>query len=174
MQQASVKSGLGKRAHTTTEVAVQRHNYAFAQRVNGWICDLCKALVEIIGEGTRLARERGQRRIIAHAPYWLFVFGQHGAQPIAIQRSSNDASIAERKGRWTIPWFYQTSMVFAPGTLCTLQRGIVLPGRGNEHLHAVQQVATRTCQQFKYVVQFGRIAPSLLDDRKKITKIVVP
>src|SRR6266851_982087 len=80
MQQARVKSGLGKRAHTTTEVAVQRHNYAFAQRVNGWICNLCKALVEKIGEGTRLVRERGQRRIIAHAPYRLFVFGQHGAK----------------------------------------------------------------------------------------------
>src|SRR6266699_2301013 len=80
MQQARVKFGLGKRAHTTTEVAVQRHNYPFAQRVNGWISDLCKALVEIIGEGTRLAREGSQRRIIAHAPYRLFVFGQHRAQ----------------------------------------------------------------------------------------------
>src|SRR5258708_35340448 len=96
MQQARVKSGLGKRAHTATEVAVQRHNYPFAQRVNGWICDLCKALVEIIGEGTRLARERGQRRIIAHAPYRLFVFGQYGAKQkpnlfVGLAKSALDA-----------------------------------------------------------------------------------
>ena len=65
-------------------------------------------------------------------------------------------------------------MIFAPGTLLALQFRIVLPGRGDKHLHTMKQIAARMCEQFQYIVQLGRITSSCLQDGQEVVKPVPP
>jgi len=74
VQQSHMERGLGEHGLAWTEIAVKGHDDLFAQRVNRWICDLGKTLVKVIRDGTSLRRERGEGRVVAHAPYRVFAF----------------------------------------------------------------------------------------------------
>ena len=48
------------------DVALQRHDHFFADRVDGGIGDLGEALLEVVVEHARLVREHRERRVVAH------------------------------------------------------------------------------------------------------------
>src|ERR1700719_1661343 len=63
--------------HIPAEVYVERHHMALAQRINGRIGYLSKALLAIIPKRSRQARKKSWRSVVAHAPQrFLALFHQ--------------------------------------------------------------------------------------------------
>ena len=68
-----------------TDLRLQRHDDALAQRVDRRIGDLGELLAEIIVEGAHLLRQHRHRRVIAHRAHRLaLVFGEHADDLIAL------------------------------------------------------------------------------------------
>ncbi len=97
-----------------------------------------------------------------------------GAQAVTIQGGTDKTTITKGECSRAIPGFDLPGMVFTPGTPGAFQLGIVLPGRGNEHLHAVQQVTARKREQFQDIVQLGRVTSSWLNDWQEIVESAAP
>jgi hypothetical protein len=57
---------LGEDGTARAEQGAQAHDKALAQVVDGRVGDLGEALAEVVVHGSRPARERGQRRVVAH------------------------------------------------------------------------------------------------------------
>ncbi len=98
----------------------------------------------------------------------------HRTQAIAIKSCSNKVTIAENQRRRTIPRLHTAGMVLTPGALFRRKLLILLPGRRNHHLHAVQQGAARKCEQFKGVVQTTGIAAARFNHRRQIGQALAP
>src|SRR5581483_3259346 len=97
-----------------------------------------------------------------------------GAQSIAIKRGPDEATVAKDERGGTIPGFDLARVILAPCLLSVVQLRILLPCRRYQHLHAMQQVASRMCQQFKRVIKLSRIAAGWLDDRQEIFDLIIP
>ncbi len=54
MQQWCVQRSFCKKVLATAKIAVERHDDLLAQGIDWWICNLCKALMEVIRERTRM------------------------------------------------------------------------------------------------------------------------
>ena len=62
------------------ETRVQLDDAGLAQRIDGRIGDLGEALAEIVIDGARRARERGNGRVVAHRPDGVLAIGGHWLQ----------------------------------------------------------------------------------------------
>src|SRR5580765_783055 len=81
-----------------------------AQRVDGRIRDLREALLAVVPERPREAREKGWRSVVAHAPHCLLPFENERLKEQLVlvfgptQRSHDSLSIGRTGGRQLFRW----------------------------------------------------------------------
>ena len=59
---------------------MQTHYTGFAERVNGWICDLREPLAEVSIDRARSLCQKGEWRVVSHRPHGILSVLDHGLQ----------------------------------------------------------------------------------------------
>ena len=94
------------------------------------------------------------------------------AQPIAVQYGADIGAVGEGDGRWAVPRFHQTRVVFVEGALFGAHRVVLLPRFGNHHQHGFLQRAAGHQQELQHVVEGAGIRTIRFDDRKQLRQIL--
>ncbi len=94
-----------------------------------------------------------------------------GPQAVAVEHRADDVAIGERHRCGTIPGLHQAAMIFVEVLLNLRHRFVVLPRLGDEHHHGVGERIARPDEQLHGVVEAGRVAEPLADDRHDLRDV---
>ena len=94
-----------------------------------------------------------------------------GAQPVAIERGADHATIRERQGGGTIPGLHHGRMELVERAPLRIHQSVALPRLGNEHHQRLRQGAAAVHEKFEHVVERRRVALVGTDDRIELLEI---
>ena len=95
-----------------------------------------------------------------------------GAQAVPVEHRADDGAVGEGDRGRAVPRLHEAAVVLVEG-LALLAHGLVpAPGLGDHHQHGQGQGAARHDQELEHVVEDGRVAAALDDDRQDLLEVV--
>ena len=94
------------------------------------------------------------------------------AQAVAVQDRANFQPVGESDGSGSVPRFHEAAMVIVERLFLVAHAFMIQPRLGDHHHDGMRQRATRQHEQFKAVVEHGRIAAIGVDHRQQFLDIV--
>ena len=88
-------------------------------------------------------------------------------QAVAVQDRADDRAVGERDQRGTVPGLHQPGVELVEGAPLGRHLLVVLPRLGDHHEHRVRQGPAPHVQQFQALVEAGRVAAVLVQDREQ-------
>ena len=93
------------------------------------------------------------------------------AQTIAVEHTSGVAAVAEHQGGRTVPRLHEDGMIFIEGLQILADRVLVVEALRNHHRQGVRQTHAVHDEEFKDVVQRGRVTHVGLHDRRDVADV---
>ena len=87
-----------------------------------------------------------------------------GAESVSIQGGSDDASVGERNGCGSVPWFHHRGVVLIECLADRIHHVVVVPGFRDEHHHDVRKRSAGHTEQFDHIVEACTVRLSLAHD----------
>ncbi len=91
-----------------------------------------------------------------------------GPQAVAVEHRADRLAVGEGHRRGAVPGLHQAAVVPVEVLLDLGHRLVILPRLGDEHHHGVGQRVARADQQLDRVIEAGRVAEPLADDRQDL------
>ena len=89
------------------------------------------------------------------------------AQPVAVQHGADHRAVGERDAGRAVPRLHQRGVEPVEGPPRRVHLVVVLPRLGDHHQHRVRQRPAAQVQQFQALVEAGRVAAGLVQDRQQ-------
>ena len=94
-----------------------------------------------------------------------------GAKSVAVKCGAEADAVRKRDGGGAVPRFHQRGMVFIERAYVVSHVVFRAPRLRDEHHHCVRRVASGGDEQLEHVVERGRIALSLVDERQNLLDV---
>ena len=94
-----------------------------------------------------------------------------GAQPVAVERGADLATVGEADGGGPVPGLHQRGMVFVEGAAARLHQVVLGPGFRDQHHHRMGEAVAACQQQFERIVETGRVRLAMRDQRPHLVEI---
>ena len=89
------------------------------------------------------------------------------AQPVAVEHGADHGPVGERHAGRAVPRLHQGGVEAVEGAPRRIHLVVVLPRLGDHHQHGVRQRPAAEVQQFQALVEAGRVAAGLVQDRQQ-------
>ena len=94
-----------------------------------------------------------------------------GAQTIAVEHTTCIAAIAEQQSSWSVPGLHQDRVIFVEGLQIFADRVFIVKALGHQDSHGLRQRESTHHQELEHVVETGRIAHAILNNRTQVLDI---